>query len=488
MKIFRLLELRLVNITSIEKGTVQFPECTLLRKDPFALEDLRGSFTGVYGQNGSGKTTILLSLSALSSFIKNGWIGRMPNGFATHSFAGLITKGKDKGSIGVTILIKEDEDIVLVDYGIELYNAPNNAGPLVAKETIEARKFDLDTNTYKSYLPALSIDYLHDDFSEIHYDGIYHRNGNTGTYYTDKNDIGSMGPLLGRKYSNAQIGLSFLFSNVYIQSLLGSELDKRKQMGSLLNALLDHFAKSVFFYGPKNDAFQAVGAGTLIGAAKVEENATIHDYRGNFPFVENLLVPKSSLPQYRSLTSQVNLLLGAAIPGFSLRLMERPQGKDLQGNPVVGITWFRVLGKGEIPVRLESNGIQKLIMLASAFVLASGNPSVWLFIDEFDSGVFEKLLSQLAKAFLETGKGQILFTAHNLRCLEVLPVNHVVFTTANPKNRFVTFKGLKPSNNLRDQYIRALTLGGQSEPLSKEPEIIDIERALYEAFMASQIQ
>ncbi len=107
--------------------------------------------------------------------------------------------------------------------------------------------------------------------------------------------------------------------------------------------------------------------------------------------------------------------------------------------------------------------------------------SVLIAIDELDAGVFETLLGALLHTIEETGKGQLIFTSHNLRPLEVLDKKNIVFTTANPDNRYIRLKNVKDRNNLRDIYIRALNLGGQDEELSTEMHEVDIRRSLRKA-------
>ena len=59
------------------------------------------------------------------------------------------------------------------------------------------------------------------------------------------------------------------------------------------------------------------------------------------------------------------------------------------------------------------------------------NPSVCMVVDEFDSGIFEYLLGEILQIIRESGKGQLIFTSHNLRPLEMLDTNALIFTTTN---------------------------------------------------------
>ena len=61
-----------------------------------------------------------------------------------------------------------------------------------------------------------------------------------------------------------------------------------------------------------------------------------------------------------------------------------------------------------------------------------------------------------------------------------------MFTTSNPRNRYVSFKGNRDSNNLRSQYIRAINLGGQPEVVYEPTNKFDIDSAFFEAGLAAR--
>ena len=104
-------------------------------------------------------------------------------------------------------------------------------------------------------------------------------------------------------------------------------------------------------------------------------------------------------------------------------------------------------------------------------------PNYCLVIDELDAGIFEYLLGELLKIISEKGKGQLIFTSHNLRPLEVLSNEELYFSTTNPDNKFIKFINVKENNNLRNMFIRSISLGGQSEEVYKETDEISIARA-----------
>ena len=78
-------------------------------------------------------------------------------------------------------------------------------------------------------------------------------------------------------------------------------------------------------------------------------------------------------------------------------------------------------------------------------------------------------------------KGQLIFTSHNLRILEMLDSKNIVCSTTNPYNRYIRLVGIEKNHNKRDFYIRAITLGGQKEELYDEDDLIAMGYAFRKA-------
>ena len=100
---------------------------------------------------------------------------------------------------------------------------------------------------------------------------------------------------------------------------------------------------------------------------------------------------------------------------------------------------------------------------------------------KLDAGVFEYLLGEILRIISEKGKGQLIFTSHNLRPLETIDRGFVAFTTTNPDNRYIRFSNVKTNNNLRDFYYRDIILGEQDEPVYEVTNNHEIALAFREA-------
>lgn len=118
-----------------------------------------------------------------------------------------------------------------------------------------------------------------------------------------------------------------------------------------------------------------------------------------------------------------------------------------------------------IPLRDESAGIIKLVSVLSLVIATFNDRSITVAIDELDAGIYEYLLGEILSALETYGKGQFIFTSHNLRPLEVLNKESLIFTTSNPDNRYIHLKGVGRTNNLRSLYLREILGNSQDEQI-----------------------
>ena len=170
-------------------------------------------------------------------------------------------------------------------------------------------------------------------------------------------------------------------------------------------------------------------------------------------------------------------VLGEIIPGLSVELINLE--KQLMPDGKTGMTVELVSNKNDkkVPLRYESDGIKKIISVLHMLIFMYNNPSMTVAIDELDSGVFEYLLGEILKIIDESGRGQLIFTSHNFRPLEILHKQSIIFTTTNSKNRYIRLTNVKSNNNLRDFYYHDLILGGQKECIYESTNSFAIARA-----------
>lgn len=205
-------------------------------------------------------------------------------------------------------------------------------------------------------------------------------------------------------------------------------------------------------------------------------------------FSKNVLVYKENnleskyisckvLEDYKRKAKKISDVLGYIESGLSLELKEtdRRLGSyqtDLRLNIRAGLTSDEVkieyivkkVEKNGIALQYESSGTKKLVNLVSYLVEVYNNKNAILLVDDIDRDMHEFLMGEILEVLSDGSRGQIIYTGHNLRALEVLPAEKLVFTTTNADNRYIKLAH-KVHNNKRSEYIRALQLGGQAEEL-----------------------
>lgn len=215
-------------------------------------------------------------------------------------------------------------------------------------------------------------------------------------------------------------------------------------------------------------------------------------FRKNAPTMTLLpLIMNDSFPIYRQqiqfmmiIIKSMNIVLSQLVPGLELVVKELGPSVARNGDEEVRVQLMSRRDGRDIPFRYESEGIKKIISVLQLLIAVYNQESVTVAIDELDSGVFEYLLGEILKIISEKGRGQLIFTSHNLRPLETLDKGFVAFTTINPSNRYTRINGMKENQNLRDFYFRDIVLGGQDEPLYKPTNNAEIALAFREAWEA----
>lgn len=193
------------------------------------------------------------------------------------------------------------------------------------------------------------------------------------------------------------------------------------------------------------------------------------------------VIPTEMVEDLRADLNNISSVLGQLVPGLAIGFKELSQTLDKDGDPatVMMLTAYRD-GK-ELPLRDESDGVRKIISVLSLIIAAFNHKSVTVAIDEFDAGIFEYLLGEILQALEESGRGQFIFTSHNLRPLEVIDKKFLYFTTTNPDNRYIRLKKISATNNLRDTYFREIILCEQEEEIYNKTKRFRIIAALKRA-------
>ena len=178
----------------------------------------------------------------------------------------------------------------------------------------------------------------------------------------------------------------------------------------------------------------------------------------------------ASLKQY---STSINTVLSHMIPGMQLVFVESREGIDelpvIDGKPnkdeLTAVRLYSKRGDTTLPLHYESEGIIKLVGILSLIISAFNDNSCTVAIDELDAGIYEFLLGEVLTVFEQYGRGQLVFTSHNLRPLEVLRKENLIFTTSNPDRRYISLRGVGKTNNLRNLYLSEIMDCNQPEEI-----------------------
>ncbi|MCQ2009696.1 MAG: ATP-binding protein [Sporolactobacillus sp.] len=201
----------------------------------------------------------------------------------------------------------------------------------------------------------------------------------------------------------------------------------------------------------------------------------------NFPIDAPKRMDMETFEILQTMFTAISKVLKEVVPGLTVEA--KNLGGELLHDGRNGVR-VELVAKREgrsLPIACESDGIKKLLTVLSSLIVMYNDENACIVIDELDAGIYEFLLGEIVKILNNGGKGQLLFTSHNLRLLEVLERENLAFTSANPENRYIVLKGIRDSSNIRDVYIRAIQLGHAGEEVYQPTDRYDIMEAFDEA-------
>ena len=420
----------------------------------------KAEILGIYGQNGSGKTAIVDALY----FLQKVMIGVDLD----QSLEDYMDMDSDTAEIFADFNIFMDDIVFEIGYRLSLSREEKEV--VISRETLSAAKNENGIRTNKTVF----MDYQRDQANAIfkpqkRLDEILEENKEI------KTDL-----IVARKMAEKS-NCSYIFGESSREIFCREYKNGFQQFSVIISSLFEFALKDLFVI--RNTHSGVISANFVLPMAFRIENNNI-GAKGDFAvsLTEPILVDEERKNRLETIVEQINIVLYTIIPGLQVTI--KNYGKQSLDNGEEG--WKLELmskreGMKEIPIRMESEGIIKIISILNALIQAFGNPSICLVIDELDSGIFEYMLGELLDIFKKSAKGQLIFTSHNLRALEMIDKESIMFSTTNPDNRYIHMKNVRESNNLRNMYIRSITLGGQSEQIYEETDSLKIARAFRKA-------
>ncbi|MFB2518203.1 AAA family ATPase [Lysinibacillus sp. OTC-L20] len=440
MAIIKIKKINIQNLRNVRQGEIVLT----VNFDTF----LQANVVGLYGQNGSGKTTIVDAFSLLKTLL-SGWLAevKLPS-----QKKRLILAGEQTASMDVEFLVQNQFGTFFVNYYVELQEDQHRL-----YTTLERLTYRENTKGKRSkILVAVTERDVQIRQSKL----------------DDLSEQARIQLLVIQQLARKQY-MSFLFHKD-IKTLLQERLSEL-EMQLLQNIAVD-FSRDLHVVNTQNIA-------PLFEERMMPFSIHLEKTRGLIPYDLNgpALLPEDAFYALCEVIEQSNQVLSAIIPGLTIKINIITKQMMDSGEQGIRFEFLSQRGEQELPLRTESEGILKIISILSVLIAVYNNPNACVVIDELDSGVFEYLLGELLTVIDEDGKGQLIFTSHNLRVLEVLAIKNLWFTTTNEHHRYMQLKGIKEVNNARDVYLRAIQLGGQEEEIYKETKTFKIKRAFRKA-------
>lgn len=454
--IVRLSSLTLEGIKNVGYGRVVMPH--VVKKTFFAD---RSEILGIYGQNGSGKTSVVDALYYLQRLLS----GRPLDS----AFVDYLDVNSNWATIRAEFVgFLDGTPAFEAEYSVQFEK--KDAAVIINNEALDASITENGKRHHKTNIIRFGRDESETPFlPQVRLNDFLGKNKSLIT------DI-----IVSRKLAKKE-NSSYIFNRNFLE-LAQDKADKRFQKyWAVISAIFRYAFKDVFVI--RSTETGLISANLYLpmtyrlGTDEIGERGSIP-----IPLREAFLISRKDAGKLQKVLDQINHVLFTIIPGMQLKLRNYGEQALDSGEPGIKMELMSVRpGKNPFPIRMESDGIIKIISILNALIQAFGKPSVCLVVDELDAGIYEYMLGELLRIFQESGKGQLVFTSHNLRPLETLDTDSIMFSTTNPANRYIHFKSVKGTNNLRRMYLRSISVGGQAEELYDETDSLKITRAFRKA-------
>lgn len=451
------------NFRNVGYGEIRFP-CNY-NEDIFAP---KADVLGIYGQNGSGKTTFIDALEILKTLLCGEKIGS--------ELADCISYGQEEAELQFEFsILKRSEEKVLYERML-IYSAT------LRKDTIDetVKCVTVTENSTKASRLKILFQTTHQEdgdvfVPQVRLDSLF------GSKKNAKRDELRVIKLLCQKERR-----SFLFSPEFLKMLHDTAKKYENDVQPMFE--MEFFAKTSFFVILNRNN------GLISLDAAIPFNFRTETAGGIFtlPIDKPTTIPSKYLNIVKQVISTISTVLCEIVPGVELKLAEIGAELMEDGNQGTKIELVREIlcANGEthrLPLKYESEGIKKITSILHLLIAAYNNPSITLAIDELDSGIYEYLLGELLRIMQNSGKGQLIFTSHNLCPLETLKSRSIVFTTTNINDRYMQIGNVKSTNNLRCMYLRDIVLGrDDGKELYKETDASEIAHAMRLAGMCME--
>ena len=440
-------------------------------------KNYKASIVGIYGQNGSGKTAVIEVLDLLKVVL----CGRP----VPAEFADYISVDAEETTFVFEFRMFSESQEQTVIYQFNMKKALDDLNQNTSASNQVVQKVVIFNEILKC--PILSdkqikIGRLIDTDSTDGFSPVPKRKLLIGSNKDSVTDL-----LVAKKLTEAT-SRSFVFSKELL-GLIRENVENHRRNNALtkdldsyyriIEGLVNFGNYGLFVIRTYQTGMISLNAQPLI--FKIKEGLQNHQGMIMLPLDNPIDIYKPVESVVEKIISSMNIVLQQLIPGLTIGIRDLGDVVLPDGNQGSRIQLMSRKNNKEIPLKYESEGIKKIISVLQLLIVVYNQSSITVAIDELDAGVFEYLLGELLRIISEKGKGQLIFTSHNLRPLETLDRGFIAFTTTNPEHRYIRMTNVKENNNLRDFYYRDIMLGEQDEELYEPTHNAEISLAFREA-------
>ena len=465
----RLLSIKIQNIKNVKNGRIDFDSKKQIEKGLFDLKF--SDVVGVYGPNGSSKSALVDAFRILKSLIISKDLkenGNKMDFFDEKEVYDLINKNADEAILELTYFVDQEEKIMGV-YEVVIGKNSQTKNAFIKKEKLSYKTYLNESRKWSNKVKLVDVDFSNENLTNF----ISPSNFITALKRFDKNILSTLFRLVGSVSSNNS---SFIFSDVFISIL--DKMDAYKMSSLSLRKMKIYAVSNMHVYDNK-DISQIAALDAIPFFYKSETENVINSFVGKFTIFGESTLPIEIKPIILDYFKEIDIVINKIIPNMHVEIVDL--GSTLLENGKEGFKFEVISIRDElkIPLRLESDGIKKIISLISSMVDVFNNKYSILIVDEFDSGIFEYLLGELLKGFKNEAKGQFIFTSHNLRALEVIK-DSIIFSSLDENDRYISYPRISKSENLRNQYLKKLFLDSDNN-YAEHIDFYEIYRALHKA-------
>ena len=437
-EIVRLQKIELRNLKNVGYGCVKFAT-----KNSVAADIL-----GLYGQNGSGKTTLVNAIDVLKDLLMG---KRLAQDLGNYIKIGESTAG---ATVEFSVTSSEDDLYKVIYEFVLVRKAVDDEEHIEENNDIDEEEHEKRNGTYLVSEKISMSRLINDKWTKL----------TPILYYnSDSNEI-----LPKNRYNLLTEGKQELIDELRVLRLLAAKEER--------SFLFSKEIRKIIRDSKWKDEYKFI---FKVLTEYAIYNLHVFSSEDTGMINANIALPFSIVSKEKDRISLLKgcLNLNEIIPGLTINLKKLSTSLNKRGEEIVKAEIIAKRANIEIPLRYESDGVKKLVSILYCLILVFNDSSMTLVVDEFDSGIFEYLLGEILRVVEESGKGQLIFTSHNLRALEVLNNKDIMFTTTNENNRYIRFKNVKANNNFRDVYFHDILLGGQNECIYEATNPYMIARA-----------